>query len=597
MKKIDISLNQNYPKNSLNILKQTKNIKPKEIKYNILNQFKKRFLKKKISPSSRLNTSNTNHNTNNKKLSTSSPYKHILGDLIQYLRNKIDYTLYEDINSYVHKKINTYNLENNINGFVKKRKAETDIFSDNKYKSYINFKLKTKKNKVNIGQKDKNINIYKSIKSNKFKTDNYLKKLMASNDCINRRIKILRNKENRGNKIYDIESNSKIKQDSIVSFDHFYNGSKENLQNISCDYNYIVKKRKANGRNIINNKALETNDISGIKLYKRLKPINYNNARLNNNIKINLQKIRQKKPNKKKLFIYKDSLGNEETKKSYDASQKTKEIKNLKLYTFPCNTKLNKNKKEKIKSINKTFINNNYKNDNSNNNNIKRNNILFNFRIGKRSFINNKTLLNKKLINKLKLNLIKNKKFFNNINKLKSKLVNNKKTNLFNEFGNKINKINRSFINNNINLNSSNIKKTKSYRLSNGNIRSVSSIKKRNAGKANNKNIISKLKKNSFLNIVNNITNKKNINDKKYIHISSIEINNIIKSDEQKGDNTEIMESNHKFKNIDIENDELMKKIKNSIDDNLKVMLNFSYENFLSKESDRDSKDFNYNKQ
>ena len=35
----------------------------------------------------------------------------------------------------------------------------------------------------------------------------------------------------------------------------------------------------------------------------------------------------------------------------------------------------------------------------------------------------------------------------------------------------------------------------------------------------------------------------------------------------------------------------MMKKIKNSIDDNLKVMLNFSYENFLSKESERESKD------
>ena len=596
MKKINISLNQNYPNNSLNILKQTKNIKPKEIKYNILNQFKKRILKKRISPSSRLNTSNTNHHTDNKKLSTSSQYKHILDDLIKYLRNKIDYTLYEDINSYVHKKINTYNLENNINGFIKKRNAETDIFSDDKYKSYINFMLKTKKNKVNLGEKEKNINIYKSIKSNKFKTDNILKNLMASNDCINRRIKILRNTENRGNKIYDIESNSKIKQDSIVSFDHFYNGSKENLQNISCDYNYIVKKRNDNGRNSINNKAFETNDISGIKLYKRLKPINYNKARLNNNIKINLQKNKQKKP-KKKSFIYKNSLGNEETKKSYDTSQKNKEIKNLKLYTFSCNAKLNKNKKEKIKFINKTFINSNYKNDNSNNNNKKSNNILFNFNIGKRSFINNKTLLNKKLINKLKLNLIKNKNFFNNINKLKKKLANNKKTNPFNEFENKISTINRSLINNNINLNSSNIKKAKSYRLSNGNIRLVSSIKKRNAEKVYNKGITSKLKKNGFLNIINNITNKKNINDKKYIHISSIEINNIIKSDEQKGDNKEIMESNHKFKNIDIENDELMKKIKNSIDDNLKVMLNFSYENFLSKESDRDSKDFNYNKQ
>ena len=35
-------------------------------------------------------------------------------------------------------------------------------------------------------------------------------------------------------------------------------------------------------------------------------------------------------------------------------------------------------------------------------------------------------------------------------------------------------------------------------------------------------------------------------------------------------------------------NEELMKRIKNSLDDNLKVMLNFSYENFLSKESERE---------
>ena len=42
-------------------------------------------------------------------------------------------------------------------------------------------------------------------------------------------------------------------------------------------------------------------------------------------------------------------------------------------------------------------------------------------------------------------------------------------------------------------------------------------------------------------------------------------------------------------------NEDILKKIKNTLDDdNLKGMLNFSYENFLSKESERDSKDFNY---
>lgn len=43
--------------------------------------------------------------------------------------------------------------------------------------------------------------------------------------------------------------------------------------------------------------------------------------------------------------------------------------------------------------------------------------------------------------------------------------------------------------------------------------------------------------------------------------------------------------------NINVtKNEEMMKQIKNTLDDNLKVMFNFSYENFLSKESESESK-------
>ena len=99
----------------------------------------------------------------------------------------------------------------------------------------------------------------------------------------------------------------------------------------------------------------------------------------------------------------------------------------------------------------------------------------------------------------------------------------------------------------------------------------------------------------NFLNIFNNITNKKNFNDKQYIHINSIEINNIIKGNEKKEDiNKDNNTNNHIYQKLDMTNEELMNKIKNSIDENLRVMLNFSYENFLSKESER-SKDFNGN--
>ena len=38
------------------------------------------------------------------------------------------------------------------------------------------------------------------------------------------------------------------------------------------------------------------------------------------------------------------------------------------------------------------------------------------------------------------------------------------------------------------------------------------------------------------------------------------------------------------------ENVEMMKQIKNTLDDNLKVIFNFSYEDFLSKESETESK-------
>lgn len=42
--------------------------------------------------------------------------------------------------------------------------------------------------------------------------------------------------------------------------------------------------------------------------------------------------------------------------------------------------------------------------------------------------------------------------------------------------------------------------------------------------------------------------------------------------------------------NAPVKNEEMMKQIKNTLDDNLKVMFNFSYENFLSKESESESK-------
>ena len=212
--------------------------------------------------------------------------------------------------------------------------------------------------------------------------------------------------------------------------------------------------------------------------------------------------------------------------------------------------------------------------------------------------MNKINLLNDKLMNRLKISMNKNNNKSNSIEKRVKKPYNLKKYAIFTKLS-KINNINNNNLINNVlynkksnKLNVFNIKKAKSYRINNGRINKTTiSIRKKSIEKINNNN--KKLDKNNFLKIVNNITNRKNINDKKYIHIDSIEINNIIKSNEKVGNNKENMNldnknGNHKYQNFNVTNEELMKKIKNSLDDNLKVMLNFSYENFLSKESERE---------
>ena len=73
--------------------------------------------------------------------------------------------------------------------------------------------------------------------------------------------------------------------------------------------------------------------------------------------------------------------------------------------------------------------------------------------------------------------------------------------------------------------------------------------------------------------------------------INKIKNNDLIKSiDNKKIPNSKIDLTKEK-KKPPVKNEEIMKQIKNTIDDNLKIMLNFSYENFLSKESEHESKD------
>ena len=455
MKKINFAIhkNKNHINNNIEYLNQNKNLKTRELKDSIFNQFKKRF-RKKEKIHNKLNSTNLNQNT---ILSNSLPYHYILEDLIKYLETKINSSLYEDINNYVNRKINNYylkTLENsnktnskkakiNLN---KRRNTEINIFQEPK--SFLNFNLLENNNKINDNHNNylnKN-NYIKTNESIKLKKENIFKNLIISNDCINKKINLLRNKKkkkipenckiyNIENNFYTINNNSKQNQDTQISFDNYYNGSSENIRNfhnISYDYN----KSKFNKQNYI-----------GINTYKKLKPRNTNILKLNKDkIEINLKKKRQQNIYNKKSnnFSNKKTIKSESKSKSIRSveNKKSHKINKIKINTISMNKDklFNNFKKEKTNIINKT-INNiecNSRKNNSNSSNKKKinQNITINkinLNLGKKQFTNKKPLINKKLINKLKINLLKNNNFYkqenkyikipNNFNELKENFI------------------------------------------------------------------------------------------------------------------------------------------------------------------------------
>ena len=293
MKKINFAINKkkNHINNNIEFLNHNKKLKKRVLKDSIFNQFKKRFQKKELIHN-KLNSSNLNQNSN---LSNSLPYHYILEDLIKYLENKINTSLYEDINNYVNKRINNYYLDNLENPYKtnlkktkinlnKRRNTEINIFQEPK--SFLNFNI-LENSKINGNHNNylNNNNYIKTNESIKLKKENLFKKLIISNDCMNKKINLLRNKKkkkmretykiyNIENNFYSINNNSKQNQDTQISFDNYYNGSSENIKkfhNISYDYNKNKFNKKYN-------------------TYKKLKPRNTNILKLNKDkIEINLR--------------------------------------------------------------------------------------------------------------------------------------------------------------------------------------------------------------------------------------------------------------------------------------------------------------------
>jgi hypothetical protein len=573
---------------------------------NISNHFIKRFHKNDRLKFHQISSSSNISNLNSNTLSSYTiPYNYILDDLLKYLENKVNPQLYEDLNNYLNTKICNYcsesientdntitkNAKNDLNkNNAKKRKIKINAFSDKKYKSYMHFNILTKNENNNYLNPKKNIKIMKSIKANNIKKDNkkdkVSSKLIISNDCIKKKINVLGNKKRKnisddknifGNGyLGSVNLNNQQNQDSHMSFKKFFNGSSENVKNVTYENNIQKNKIKSNISN-------EPNGMEKIKIYKKIQPTNKNKVKLNRK---NIKNILGDYKPKSLFQIERNNIkftSNKNENKSNSIRNNNK-FNKLKL-------KLNITSKNNENSCNFNYQEKYLQEDKNNtDNSLKNKNYTINVNLNKNNF------LNEKLVNSLKRNLNEYNRFFNSINKPKNRPYNLKNysifTSLSKNISNNIN-TNSTFANNTTLTNKtandkyikksyiSNIKKAKSYRYNNSNDKkTILSLRKKSIGMLKEKNKVLKLDKNNFLNIVNNITNKKNINDKKYIHINSIEINNIIKSNE---DNNDSKENNNGFQ-INIANEEMMKKIKNSIDDNLKVMLNFSYENFLSKE-------------
>ena len=615
--------NQNQKYNNSNNIKSTTNSinRVQKVNDNISNHFIKRFHKNdklkfhQISSSS--NFSNLNSNTVS---SYSIPYNYILDDLLKYLENKVNPQLYQDLNNYLNTKISNYcsesientdntmtkNAKNDLNkNNTKKKKIKINAFSDKKYKSYMHFNIltknKTKNETNNYFNPKKNIKNMKLIKTNNIKKDNkkdnVSSKLIISNDCLKKKINLIGSKKRKnisddinvfGNGYFgSVNLNNKPNQDSHISFKRYYNGSSENVKNVTYENNIQKNKIKSNISN-------EPNGMEKIKIYKKINPANKNKVKLNRK---NIENILgDYKP--KSLFQFERNNINFTSNKNEHISNSIRnnnKVNKLKL-------KLNVTSKNNEKSYNyNNYQERNHQEDKSNtNSSLQNKNYTINVNLNRNNF------LNEKLINSLKRNINEYNRFFNSINKPKNRPYNLKNYSIFTKLSKNISNninTNSTLVNNTTLTNKtandkyikksymSNIKKAKSYRYNNSNNKkTILSLRKKSIGMLKEKNKVLKLDKNNFLNIVNNITNKKNINDKKYIHINSIEINNIIKSNENKNENNDSKENNNGLQ-INLTNEEMMKKIKNSIDDNLKVMLNFSYENFLSKESERESKD------
>ena len=330
-------------------------------------------------------------------------------------------------------------------------------------------------------------------------------------------------------------------------------------------YKYFIKEikkyiNKSSSKNLIPKEANPTNNKT------------INNIQNNNKF----QKLKQNKEKKIKpvvaLSFYKhDKLENSKDKKNISFSNFSNfNFNYINIKKFYNNCKYPKYNN----SLNRTSTKTNTKKNNNSNSEEKD----YNYQKKKISFNNNKFIMNERLpFNKIVLN----NTHFNTIN---TSIHKNKNSKL-----KKIKITNITNIGNN------------SQHLSNNTRKKIS-----------NHRTLKNIPHQTFLDLITK-SNKYKSNNNSNIKNGTISLNNATFNKEKDKNNytMSLIGNNHKLKitNIKLQkpknnggegiqkslqtSEEMLKHIKNSLDDdNLKGMLNFSYENFLSKESERESKEY-----
>ena len=214
--------------------------------------------------------------------------------------------------------------------------------------------------------------------------------------------------------------------------------------------------------------------------------------------------------------------------------------------------------------------------------NCNHHNILSDSAKGAKGKISNQSqlVLNEKLFSKLNLAKQKNQRSNNNIrtnlvtNKLKQNCKINNYTNKSKAISSNQCKSSRSNFTSQLNSTRVKSKPKENKILNKDRVKSTSN----NHTSKQTQHIATKVHSNKTTIITSNISNNTNSTNVKSGYIDLNERKKNLKN------GGEIKKKNS------IKNEEMMKEIKNTLDDNLKVMFNFSYENFLSKESESESK-------